>query len=530
MLIDIHGNPLKSTKQLEQQQTDESQLAHLHQHIDEHPTSGLTPTRLATILKEAESGHLISQMELAEDILEKDAHVYCEVEKRRKALLCVEWDIIPPRDATDAEIEDAQMIKQSLEDSMLLDDAILEMADGIFKGFSCLEIKWGKDNNQWVIDDLLFRPQSWFQLNPENREQIMLRDNSLLGAALQPFGWVVHQHKAKSGYLGRAGLVRQIAWPFLFKNLSVRDLAEFLEIYGLPLRLGKYPSGASKEEKATLLRAVMSIGHNAGGIIPKGMELDFHSAAVGGAEPFEAMISWCEKSQSKAIIGGTLTSQADGKSSTNALGNVHNEVRLEFRNSDLKQIAATITRDIVYPLYVMNGSTYQSERRLPRFEFNLVEPDDMKSVADSLPALVGLGARIPVNWLHDRLQIPIADKDEAILGTPTVELAKPKQAELVALSAKATLHKIKQLSDEQDAPSQFAKQLGAQMSDNLDAMNQAIYQLVEQANSLEELQTLLADTHLSLDDVTELMAQAMATSELAGRADVANEAESEANE
>ncbi|WP_413769374.1 DUF935 family protein, partial [Vibrio vulnificus] len=83
---------------------------------------------------------------------------------------------------------------------------------------------------------------------------------------------------------------------------------------------GKYPEGATEKEKATLLRAVMSIGHNAGGIIPKGMDIEFQNAADGQSDPFMAMMTWCEKSQSKAILGGTLTSQADGKTSTNALG------------------------------------------------------------------------------------------------------------------------------------------------------------------------------------------------------------------
>lgn len=528
MIVDINGNPISSTSELENQQSDDAQLAHLRQHIDEHPTSGLTPARLAMILKEAESGHLISQMELAEDILEKDAHVFCEIDKRRKALLSVEWDITPPRDATAQEIADAQLIKEILDDSMLIDDAILNMADGIFKAFSCLEIQWGFEGKLHVIDGLHFRPQSWFQLNPENRDELRLRDNSYHGAQLQPFGWVKHEHKAKSGYLGRAALVRQIAWPFLFKNLSVRDLAEFLEIYGLPLRLGKYPSGASDSEKATLLRAVMSIGHNAGGIIPRGMELDFESAAQGGAEPFEAMISWCEKSQSKAIVGGTLTSQADGKSSTNALGNVHNEVRMEIRNSDLKQIAATITRDIIYPLYVLNGRSYQTPRRLPRFEFNIVEPQDIKLMADSLPALVGLGMQVPIAWAHDKLQIPLAGKGEAVLGAIAVAKVETKpqleKVELTALSAdfKSTISKITALKqqDETDQAEQLAVQLRQQMGESLSSMTDSIKALVDKATSLEELQTLLADHQISLDDATEIMAQAFATSALAGRLDV----------
>ncbi|MGL9774415.1 MAG: phage portal protein family protein [Sodalis sp. (in: enterobacteria)] len=36
------------------------------------------------------------------------------------------------------------------------------------------------------------------------------------------------------------------------------------------------------------------------------------------------------------MLGGALTTQADGKSSTNALGNVHNEVRHELIASDAR--------------------------------------------------------------------------------------------------------------------------------------------------------------------------------------------------
>ncbi|WP_429118915.1 phage portal protein family protein, partial [Aeromonas veronii] len=102
----------------------------------------------------------------------------------------------------------------------------------------------------------------------------------------------------------------------------------------------------------------------------------FQNAASGQADPFVVMMEWCERSMSKAILGGTLTSQADGKSSTNALGNVHNEVRQEVRDADLRQLAATLTRDLVYPLYALNGKSYQGPRRSPRLEFDVTEPED----------------------------------------------------------------------------------------------------------------------------------------------------------
>ncbi|MFV9492172.1 phage portal protein family protein [Pseudomonas aeruginosa] len=54
------------------------------------------------------------------------------------------------------------------------------------------------------------------------------------------------------------------------------------------------------------------------------------------------MIEWCERTQSKAILGGTLTSQADGKTSTNALGNVSaTRYRKDLRDADAKLLAKT---------------------------------------------------------------------------------------------------------------------------------------------------------------------------------------------
>ncbi|TRC46203.1 phage portal protein family protein, partial [Mannheimia haemolytica] len=114
------------------------------------------------------------------------------------------------------------------------------------------------------------------------------------------------------------------------------------------------------------------------------------------------MIEWAEKSMSKTILGGTLTSQADGASSTNALGKVHNDVRLEVRNADLKRLAATITRDIVYPLYALNCKSFNDARRIPRLEFDIAESEDLNAFADGLNKLVDIGFKIPTQWAHEK--------------------------------------------------------------------------------------------------------------------------------
>ncbi|WP_145538207.1 DUF935 domain-containing protein [Yersinia alsatica] len=395
--------------------SDDSRWGKLQRHYSDHPVSGLTPARAAEILVDAERGLLLDQCDLAEDMEEKDSHLQSELGKRRRAVQSLKWTIKPPPNASREEIRDAELLTEILLDASYLPDCIFDATDAILKGFSCQEIEWEHVEGLLIPREIEWRDPAWFQTHPDDRNNLRLRDGSYHGAELQPFGWIQHYAKSKSGYLARTGLIRTLVWPFIFKNYSVRDLAEFLEIYGLPIRVGQYPAGATDKEKQTLLQAVMSIGHNAGGIIPRSMMIDFKAAADGTADPFLSMMSWAELSMSKAILGGTLTSQADGASSTNALGNVHNEVRFEVRSSDATQLSATLTRDLLFPLYVFNCQSYNNQRRHPRFEFDLSEPEDVTAYATALPGLVGMGMKIPVQWAHDKLQIPIAAKDEDCL-------------------------------------------------------------------------------------------------------------------
>lgn len=522
-IVDINGQPF-TLPDLEEPQTQaNAKLAQLRNHYGEHPSSGLTPGKLAMVLREAEQGNLIRQCELAEDMEEKDSHIQSELGKRRLAMQSVDWNIVPPSNASADELRDAEMIEELLRSATWLDDAIFDAGDGILKGFSNQELKWEYADKTHFIADAEWRDPSWFQINPDNRNQLTLRDGSHNGETLRQFGWISHVAKAKSGYLARNGLARVLAWPFLFKNYSVRDLAEFLEIYGLPMRLGKYPAGASDREKLTLLRAVMSIGHNAGGVIPKGMDIEFEKAADGGSDPFMAMVNWCERSQSKAILGGTLTSQADGKSSTNALGNVHNEVRQEIRDADLKALAVTLTRDVVYPMYVLNGKSFRSPRRIPRLEYDLNEGEDLAQFVQPLKGLVEVGVGIPISWVHEKTKIPEAVKGEPVLtlaqaSTPTT----PDQTALAALNAAS---ESKARAVEPDEVEELADHLQNQSTQHTTDLIDQLRQVVDNADSLEQLQEQLIALQLDTADLEKVMSQALTVAALAGRYELLQDAQ-----
>ena len=165
-----------------------------------------------------------------------------------------------------------------------------------------------------------------------------------------------------------------------------------------------------------MLDSLLSIGHHAAGIIPDSMQVEIvNTLAQGHADGFQAMIDWCEATQSKAILGGTLTSQT-GANGNRSLGDVHNEVRLDIRNDDAAKLDRSLSDYLIYPLAVINGLT--SADRAPRFTSDTQEPDDLALYADALPKLVSIGAQIPLSYLHEKLKIPEPEGDEPVLGAP----------------------------------------------------------------------------------------------------------------
>jgi len=508
-ILDINGKPFDSG-QLKDIQTEQvAKIAGLNTQFASHPSRGLTPAKLAYILGSAEQNDIMAQHDLFLDMEEKDAHILTEMSKRKRAMLTLDWSIEPPRGASSEEKKLAAYVHDVFEDFDNFEDLILDMLDGIGHGFSCLELEWELLGKEWLPKCFTHRPQTWFQFDTQTRSQIRLRDNSMDGAELWPFGWVTHVHKAKSGYISRSGLHRVLAWPFLFKNYSVRDLAEFLEIYGVPMRLGTYPSGSSDDEKATLLRAVASIGHDAAGIIPEGMMIDFKEAAKGGSDPFQTMIEWAERSQSKAILGGTLTTQADGKSSTNALGNVHNEVRHDLLAADAKQVASTITRDIIFSLVTLNKGQVFDKRRLPRFRFDTMEAEDLGIYSEALPKLVSMGMKIKTEWAHDKLRIPIPDEGDDILVIAAKEPATDREASATEVAA---LTAIVENQDEFDI---FAEELASDWERVTDPMIAPLMALASEVDSLEAFHARLPDLIKNMD--TSVLADSLAQGQFATR-------------
>ena len=152
---------------------------------------------------------------------------------------------------------------------------------------------------------------------------------------------------------------------YLFKNYDVKDWVAFCEVFGMPLRLGKYNAAASDDDKKALMEAIYSLGTDAAGIIPDSTIIEFiESQKTTSVEIYEKLARYCDEQISKAVLGQTLSSDSGG---SYAQGKVHNEVRHDLTVGDAKALAVTVRRDIIRPLVEYN---FGYDADVPFFTFD----------------------------------------------------------------------------------------------------------------------------------------------------------------
>jgi phage gp29-like protein len=529
-IVDVNGNPFDS-QVLEAPQSDAAHVAGLKREFAGHPSRNLTPSKLARIMETAELGNLQGQSELFMDMEERDAHLFAEVSKRKRALVPLDWRIEPPRDASASEKADAEYLTEVVADIDSWEDLLVDLADGIGHGFSAIEYEWERQGAEHRVRRFHHRPQTWFQVPAGDQDELRLRGVGGVdggGVPLATFGWAVHRPKARSGYVARSGLFRVLAWPYLFKHYATRDLAELLEIYGLPIRLGKYPPGTADAEKASLMRAVIQLGHSAAGIIPEGMGIEFQKASEGSEAPFLSMMRWADDAISKAVLGGTLTSQtSESGGGAMALGNVHNEVRHDLMAGDARQLAGTLTRDLLWPLQALNRPGNGDPRRAARLVFETRDPTEAAQTAANILSATKLGIPVPLGWARGALGIPEAQNGEPVLKPPPAPalFAGPATAFSQVAAAAQELVAAKPAGT-QDPPSHQADQLAGLVDPAVSEWIDQIRGLVEKSGSLEEIRDglLALMPKMDLAKYQAAMRQALAAAALSGRYEVLRDA------
>ena len=376
--------------------------------------AGLTPDRLAAILRAADRGDTQNYLTLAEEMEERDAHYAAVLGVRKRAVSALAPQVEAASDAADdAAIADAlREVVGGPEFPALVEDCL----DALGKGFAAVEIIWRR-GARWTPERYEWRDPRWFRWDIEDGRTLRLLDeeDGYRGVPLAPAKWIVHAPRLRSGLPARGGLARTAAAAYLIKAYALTDWTAFAEVYGMPLRLGRYGPGATEDDIETLIGAVANLGTDAAAVMPDSMRVEFQQASSGagrGAEVFRDLAQYVDSQVSKAVLGQTMTTD-EGSSRAQAV--VHDAVRGDILRADARQLAATLERDLVTPFTRLN---FGAEVALPRLTLPVVEPEDTEALTRALERLVPLGLPVQASVVRDRLGLPDPQEGAAVLRPP----------------------------------------------------------------------------------------------------------------
>ncbi|MGY6246685.1 DUF935 domain-containing protein [Bosea thiooxidans] len=418
-LLDAYGVPIKINRSALSEERAVPAITGIRHQFDDAIAPGLQPARLARTLRDAALGEMHDFLTLAEEIEEREPHYRYVLETRKNAVTSLNAQVDPAsEDGRDIEIAD--FLRNNVVETPAFQTLPDMLTDGLSKGYSNVETVW-ETGSLWLPKRYIWRDPRLFQFDRETRKEFRLRvQGESDGVPLEPLKYIVHVPLLKMGLPGRNGLARVAAWSFMLKSFSMRDWAQFLEIYGMPLRLGKYGPGASADDKAVLLAAVRQLGRDAAAIVPQGMTIDFVEAKGFSDKPFESNVRFIDEQMSKLVIG----KPGDGTGASKAGEEVLDKVRVDIKKSDARDLALTLMDQLIRPIVDLN---FGPQKAYPKLHFPIAERKDLQVWSNALAQLVDRGLEVEQSQIYDVLGIKEPATKTA--GGKPVKLLRTPQAD-----------------------------------------------------------------------------------------------------
>lgn len=451
MLLDHRGLPFKEAELRREQARPAGRGARPWTYAA--VASGLTPSKLSALFTAADGGDHAELLTLAADIERRDSHTRAQLSTRKLALAGLPWQVEAASDDK-AETDLAEEINAVLKRGF--SSLVVNCMDAVLKGYSVIEIEWLK-GPKWIPARYIWRDPRHFAFDPEDGTTLRLRtdEKPKEGVDLPAFKFIAHVPTLVSGPVATAGLVRPLGVMYSVKTLGVGAWLAFMEIFGIPTRLGKYSPGATDDEKDALERAVQLIGLDGSGIMPSTTEIELLDA-IGkgsGTGEHERMAEWADRQISKAVLGQTLTAD---QGASYAQGKVHNLVRRDILLADALALQATLQRDLVQAYVDIN---YGVREVYPQIRCMTDEPEDRKAYVDALVPLIDRGMKVEASSLRDKFGLEEPAEGAEVLhpegqAAPAEGPGAPAQAPAAKTAKQASGAGVQRMAAEDD-PADF---------------------------------------------------------------------------
>ena len=297
----------------------------------------------------------------------------------------------------------------------VLNDLVSACFQARLFGYSVVEAVYGSGPDGKVIFKFIGeKPFEWFEPKSDGRLMFYPDDGSGGSTGIE----VEQQYKffltrSRPTYRQPYGeaLLSKLYWPWFFRKNGWQFWAKFLERFGSPLLVGK------TSDPDTMVKALLMAHTQAVMGIDREDSVEAVGASANSGQAFDGFEAAIIRRIQKVILGQTLTSGTDNSSGSRALGQVHDSVRTDKRNSDLQLVKGTLQR-VVDALCELN--------KLPKHE--VIFADDVGLEVERAARdkdLYALGVRFERSYFQDNYNLRIEDFSLAAESTPNAQPETP---------------------------------------------------------------------------------------------------------
>ena len=313
-------------------------------------------------------------------------------------------------DPTPSAIDKATFIKSALDgmevdyidDLKDIEGTVYGIAMSYFTGHSVQEILWESGSNGVVPSSTLQIPWRNFgyPYGHNQRDRLMLnRSGDYSFNTLEDFPenkFIVAIKKGHTGHATQAAPLRALVTYWLGSVYGLKWLLNFSQIYGVPIRWANYTDSKDIGVISNMLKKIGSSGY---AVMPPNTNLELVESSKSAQNlPQQALMDNADKACDIFILGQTLTSDV-GSSGSQALGNVHNEVRLDVMDRVGDYVSKVLKSSLIRDLLLLN---YGDDSELPSISIKCKRSKDAKGLAERDKILVE--AFPDLTWSIDQIR------------------------------------------------------------------------------------------------------------------------------
>ncbi|MBW1778635.1 MAG: DUF935 family protein [Deltaproteobacteria bacterium] len=448
------------------------------------------------------------------DEVDRDPHAGSVLQTRYLAVVGKEWEVLPADDSARAK-EIADAVKEILAGTNF-DQFRQEILQAILYGFYTAEVLWEVRDNLLVPGKIRAKHPRRFAFDYDRNLRLLTPQSMIDGEPVPDKKFIVFTYGSSDNPYGR-GLGQKLWWPVWFKKHGIKFWLVFLEKFGMPTTVGKYPPGTPKEQQQALLDAIEAIHTETGVKIPDTMAIDLLEATRSGKVTYETLCDYMDRQISKAVLGQTLTTEVKGEGSY-AASKTHDAVRGDILKADADLLCECLNETLVKWIVDLNfaGAGY------PQMWIRTDEEKDLKPLAERDKILaVDIGLPMTKRYFYETYAVGEPEEGEELVegrkSAPGPDAAPPFTA---AFAEVEDLKDEKQAQARVDALADAAIRKALPHFDGIkDRVKAALDQAVSLADAKDRIKALYGD--LDREALANAISDAMAAAAEIGEASIA---------